>query len=89
MRHDRKEGLVFPSNNFLYGWNDLGDGHRNGFYVVFRLKFIQRMREVVDPNSYVKSIKLAYPTFMLIVRRPRNKGKFAWSRNWFWLAVDG
>ena len=67
MRHDKDtEGSCIPKmTNFVWGRNV-----DNGWYIILRLRFLSKIRTIVDPYLFEEHTENCYPIISLMIRRP-------------------
>jgi len=73
MRFDKQEGKMFPKDvYFLYGRNIENKIGPNGFYILIRLKWINRVMEYKCSSSYSLRKGPCYPGLLVVFRKVRN-----------------
>jgi hypothetical protein len=85
MRHDKNiEGsCISKMTNYVWGRNV-----DNGWYFVLRLRFLSKIRTVVDPYFFEEYTEYCYPIVSLMVRRPTWATRFYLFKALAWIPTD-
>lgn len=84
MRYDKKtEGCNIPIANFLWGRNV-----DNGWYVTVRLRWLTKVRKIMDPVYFDEYTERCYPIIQLKLRKPFWAKRFHLFKTFVWIPTN-